>query len=192
MALQKRLLPLGQRGPVRRPARERPPHREQRGLGLDPAQDHPQVVEVHLGLGRRRMGLRHAALLGRLTDLGSDLRSTFAHVVAHRRIRQIGSSTLVDQPRENAAGSVPLLLRSVQIAAQHVVNRPLERLQPRRGPGRRLPRRRDRARQRLPHPAPVHVILLGQLANRALLNPRVASDRGKQLHPRPHHLRPPP
>jgi hypothetical protein len=32
----------------------------------------------------------------------------------------------------------------------------------------------------------VHVIPLRQLADRALLDPRVASDRGEQLHPRPH------
>ena len=79
-----------------------------------------------------------------------------------------------------------LLLRRVQITAQHLVDRHLERLQPRRGPHRYLAWRRDRTRQRLPHHAPVHPVLGRKLPNRQPLDPRIASDRGEQLHPRSH------
>jgi len=186
VAFQERLLPLRQRRAVRRAAGERQPHREQRGLGLDPAHDHPQIVEVDLGLRRRRMGLRHEALLQRLAGLRGNLGATFAHMVTHRRVRQIPRAVLVDQASKYPPRGVPLLLRGVQIAAQHLVDEAFERLQPRRAPLRRPPRRRDRTRQRLPHRAPMHVMPVGQLADRALLDPRVASDRGEQLHPRPH------
>jgi hypothetical protein len=37
----------------------------------------------------------------------------------------------------------------------------------------------------------VHMMLHRQLPDRQPIDPRVASDRGEQLHPRPHHLRPP-
>src|SRR5215211_28235 len=79
-----------------------------------------------------------------------------------------------------------LLLRRVQITARHLVDRRLERLQPRRGPHRYLAWRRDRTRHRLPHRAPVHPVLGRKLPNRQPLDPRIASDRGEQLHPRSH------
>ena len=176
---------------MRGPTGEGQPHREECGLGLDPTQDHPQIMEVHLGHGRRWMGLRHVAHFGRLAVLGGDLRSAFAHVVAHRRVGQIRCVVLVHQPRQDPPRGMTLLLRRIQVTAQPVIDRGLERLQPPRHPGRRLARRRDRARQRLPHRAPVHVISVSQLADRALLDPRVAPDRGEQLHPRPHHLQAP-
>jgi len=143
-------------------------------------------MEVHLGFGRRQMGLRHKALLQRPTGLGGDLRAALTDVIAHRRVRQLARVVLVDQPRKNAPGGVALLLRRVQITAQHRVDRGLEWLQPRRRPGRRLALRRDRARQRLPHRPPVHVIPVRQLADRALLDPRIPSDRSEQPHPRSH------
>lgn len=191
MALQERLLSLGQRRSMRGPAGERQPHREQRGLGLDPAQNHPQVVEVHFAFGRRSVGLRHVALLGWFARLGGDLRSAFAHVVTHRGIRQIRRAVLIDQSRQNPASRVSLLPRRIQVAAQHLIDQALERRQPRRGPPRRLARRRDRVRQRLPHRAPMHPILGSQLTDRQPVNPRVASDRGEQIHLRPHPPTPP-
>jgi hypothetical protein len=186
VAFQKRLLSLGQRRAVRGPAREREPHREQRGLGLDATQDHPQVVEVHLGLGRRQMRLRHAALLQRPARLGGNLRAALGDVVPHPRVRQILRAVLVHQPGQNPPSRMTLLLRRVQITAQHLVDRRLERLQPRRGPHRYLAWQRDRTRQRLPHRAPVHPVLGRKLPNRQPVDPRIASDRGEQLHPRSH------
>jgi hypothetical protein len=66
-------------------------------------------VEVDLAFGRLRMGLRHVAVLGRPAGLGGDLRSALAHVVAHRRVRQIARAVLVHQPRQDAPGGVALL-----------------------------------------------------------------------------------
>jgi len=147
-------------------------------------------MEVHLGFGRRQMGLRHKALLQRPARLGGDLRAALTDVIAHRRVRQLARAVLVTQPRKDAPGRVALLLRRVQITAQHRVDRRLERLQPRRGARRCLALRRNRARQRLPHRAPVHVIPVRQLAYRALLDPRIPSDRSEQPHPRPQPLDP--
>ena len=190
MAFQERLLPLRQRRPVRSPARKRQPHREQRGLRLHPAQDHPQVVEVHLGLGRGQMRLRHVPGLQRLARLGRDLRAAPGDIVADGGVRQILRATLIHQPGQHPAGGMTLLLRRGQITAQHLLDRRLERRQPRRCPRRCLARRRDGARQRLPHRAPVHVIPVRQLPDRAALHPRITPDRGEQPHPRPQSLGP--
>jgi hypothetical protein len=46
--IQQRLLSLRQRRAVRRPTGEGQTHREQRHLGLDPTEHHPQVMKVHL------------------------------------------------------------------------------------------------------------------------------------------------
>ena len=189
VALQERLLPEGCRGPVHRLARGRHPQREQRSLGLHPAQDHPQVGEVDLGLRARFMGLRHERLRRRPAGLGPDLRPPLRHVVAHRRVRHL-RVVLIDQPGQHPTGGVPLLPRRVQILGQHRVDRRLERLQLRRHPHRRLPRRRDRAAQRLPHRAPVHVMLVRQLADRQPLDPGVMPDRSEQLHPGLHPFGP--
>ena len=185
VGFQERLLALRQRRPVRGPARIRQPHREQRGLGLHPGQDHPQVVEVHLGLGRRRMRLRHAPRLQRPARLSSDLRPPPGHVVAHRRVGQILPALLVYQPGQHPPGGMPLLLRRVQVRPQHAVDRRRKRRQPRRHPGRCLARRRHRAGQCLPHRPPVHVIPVGQLPDRAILDPRITPDLCEQLHLRP-------
>ena len=78
VSFQERLLSLGERREVRGPGGEGQPHREQRGLRLHSTQDHPQVVEVHLAFGRRRMGLRHETRLQRLARLGGNLRAPLA------------------------------------------------------------------------------------------------------------------
>jgi len=104
---------------MRRPVSKGQPHREQRRLGLHPAQHHPQIVEIHLSFGRRRIGLRHAAALQRLARLGEDLRTTLSDVVAHRRIRDRRDSVLVHQPSKDAPRGMPLLARLIQTAAEH-------------------------------------------------------------------------
>jgi len=55
-------------------------------------------MKVDLGLGRRRMGLRHVSQLQRLARLGEDLRAALADMIAHRRIRQSLRAMLIDQP----------------------------------------------------------------------------------------------
>src|SRR5680860_1846538 len=77
------------------------PHREQRGLRLHPTQQHPQVVEIDLGLGRRPMSLRHAARLQPPPGLSQNLRTTLRDVVTHRRIRDLADPVLVHQPSQH-------------------------------------------------------------------------------------------
>jgi hypothetical protein len=186
VALQERLLPLRQRGPVRGPPRIRQPHREQGGLRLHPAQEHPQIVEIHLALGPRLIRLRHAPRLQRPPRPGEDLRAAPGHIVPHRRIRDRCDPVLVHQPRQDPPGGMPLLLRRVQILPQHRVDQRLHRIQRRRREHPRLPRRRHRARQRLPHRPPVHPVPVCQLPDRQPLPAMITPDRLEQLHPRSH------
>ena len=113
VGLQERFLALRQRRPVDSPARVRQPHREQRRLDLDPGQDHPQVMEVHLGLRRRRVGLRHETRLQKLPRLDSDLRTAFRHVVTHRRVRQIRRPVFIYQPGQHPPGGIAAIARHV-------------------------------------------------------------------------------
>ena len=62
-------------------------------------------------------------------------------MIAHRRIRQPRRTVLVDEPGQDAPRGIALLFGSIQIAAQHGVDRGLERLQPWRYPLRDLPPR---------------------------------------------------
>ncbi|WP_369741582.1 nitroreductase family protein [Mycobacterium servetii] len=52
-----------------------------------------------------------------------------------------------------------------------------------------LTRRREGRSQRLAHRTPMHLMPLGQLADRQLLDPPVTPDLFEQFHPRPHHSR---
>jgi hypothetical protein len=139
---------------------------------------------VHLRLRCRRVGLRHESRFQRFSCFGGNLRPALRYVVAHRRVRQVISAELVDQPGQHPPGGMPLLLRRVQVRAQHAVDRRLKRRQLRGAADRCLARRRHRAGQRLSHRPAVHVIPIRQLPDRALFDPRVASDLGEQLHPR--------
>src|SRR6476619_1688142 len=143
-------------------------------------------MKVHLRLGRRRMGLRHVSQLKGPARLGEDLRAALADMVTHRRIRQAHRVVLIDQPGQDPPRRMALLLGRIQVTAQHGVDRGLERLQPRRDPLRGLARRRNRRFQRLTHGAPVHTVLVGQPPNRQPVDPMIAANRRKLLHPRPH------
>ena len=107
-------------------------------------------------------------------------------MITHRGIRQARRAVLIDQPGQNPSRCVSLLLRGVQIRTQHVVNRGLERLQPRRHPQRRLPRRRHRRLQRLAHRTAMHTMLVCQRPDRQPLDPMIPADRRELLHLRPH------
>jgi hypothetical protein len=177
---------------MRRTRRIRQPHGEQRRFRLHPAQHHPQIVKVDLGLGGRRMGLRHVSQLQRPARIGQDLRATLADIITHRRIRQPHRVMLIHQPRQNPSRRVPLLARRIQVTAQHGIDRRLERRQPRRHPHSNLPRRRHGRLQRLAHRAPMHTVLIGQRPNRQSIDPVITPNRRELLHPRPHpppHLR---
>jgi hypothetical protein len=115
MAFQKGLLTLGWECPVHRLARRGQPEREQLGLGLHPAQDHPQVGEVDLALGAKLMVLRHKRLHHRPARLGPDLRPAPGHIVPDRRIRQTVRTVVIDQPGQHPASRVTPLARRVQI-----------------------------------------------------------------------------
>jgi hypothetical protein len=56
---------------------------------------------------------------------------------------------------------MPLLARRSEVRAQHLVEVFLDRTQPGRFSYRRFSLRRNRARYRLPHHPPVHIMLLG-------------------------------
>jgi hypothetical protein len=140
-------------------------------------------MKVDLRLGRRRMCLRHISQLQRPAQLSEDLRAALADMITHRRIRQSHRAMFIDQPRQKAPGCMALLFGRIQITAQHAVDRRLERLQPWRDPLRGLPRLRDRRLQRLTHGAPVHTVFVGQRPNRQPVDPVVAANRRKLLHP---------
>lgn len=169
-----------------RPPRERQPHCEQRGLGLHPGQHHPQIMEVDLGFSAGPIRLRHEPRLQRPARFRGDLRAPLADMITHRRIRQPGRIVFIDQTRQNPSGGVTLLLRGVQIRAQHLINSGLERLKPRCHPRRNFACRRHRRGQRLTHRAPVHPMLIGQRPDRQPLKPMIPADRRELLHLRPH------
>ncbi len=124
-----------------------------------PSKNHPQVVEVDFALSGRLVGLRDIPQLQRPARFSQNLRAPLAQMITHRRVRQRLRAMLIDQPGQDPPRGVALLLRGVQIAAQHLISRRLERLQPRRCPRRRLARRRHRRLERLAHRAPMHPVL---------------------------------
>ena len=85
-------------------------------------------MEVDLGLGAGLIGLGHAPQLQGPAGLGQDLRAALADVITHRRIRQPLCPILIDQPGQHPPRGMALLLRGIQIAAQHLINRGRVRL----------------------------------------------------------------
>ena len=186
MTLQERLLRLGDESTMHRLPRIGQPHREQERLGLHPPQDHPQIGEVDLGLTAGFMGLRHTAFCHTPTGLSGDLRAPFRDIVPDRRVRNTLCCLLIHQPGQHPPGGMPLLPRRVQIRFQPLIDDRFVFLQPAGHPHRRLPCRRQRRRQRLPHRPAVHMMPIRQLPDRQALHPRIPADRSEQLHPRLH------
>ena len=166
MTLQERLLRLGDEGTVHRLPRIGQPHREQERLGLHPPQDHPQIGEIDLGLTAGFMGLRHIAFCHTPTGLSGDLRAPFRDIVPDRRVRNTLCCLLIHQPGQHPPGGMPLLPRRVQIRFQPLIDDRFVFLQPAGHPHRRLPGRRQRRRQRLPHRPAVHMMPIRQLPDR--------------------------
>ena len=190
MAFQERLLPLSRVGPVHRLARERQSQREQETLGADPGQIDPQVREVDLRLGPGLMGLRHERFLHSLPGRGQDLWPLLRDVIPDRRVGQVSQLVVIDQPRQDPAGRMPLLTRRRQVLGQHRVDQALRRIQFRSRPRRGPPLRRDRVAQGLPDRPAVHPMPVSQRPDGQLLQPLITTYRLEQLHPRPRHFRP--
>jgi hypothetical protein len=90
---------------------------------------------------------------------------------------------LGDQPLPDPPRGVPLLARHGLIGQQPPVNHLHIGIDRRPGPRRiRLPRRRHRRTQRLPHRPPVYVMPAGQLPDRVTLGPAVFPDLLEQFH----------
>jgi len=172
---------------MKRPPRARQPHHEHPQLDQRAGDHRMELPEVDLRLGTGQVRLRDRDL-----DLvQAQLGATAGDIPRHRHLRQRGAM-LGDQPLPHPPGSMPLLPRHALVRHQPPVDdlriRANRRARPRRI---NLPRRRHRARQRLAHRPPVHVMLCSQLPYRQPASPLVPPDLLKQLHPRPRHPRPP-
>lgn len=130
------------------------------------------------------MSLQDERLLPGTTGLGRDLRPPASDVIAYRRMRQVTCVVLRDQLRQDPPHRVPLHTWCTQIGAQHRIDRRLERLQPRRGPFRRLARRRRSGRvDRRVHSAPMNPVPLCESTNRDA-SPMIVANCLEQLHER--------
>ena len=181
VTFQKRLLTLGQKRAVRRASRIRPPHGEQRGLGLHAAQDHPQVMKVGLRLGRPGDGFAAQTPPPATTRLSQDLRAALPDMIAHRDTTG-RSRRLVDQPRPKsfAPCAVASSGHPHPIAASRRSRSCTAPAAARFAAG-------SSAAAGPPIPTPgapcaVHAVPVGQRPNRQPLNPMIAADRRELLH----------
>jgi hypothetical protein len=182
--LQERLLalPLERQDEAR--ARVAGPHQKQPDLEPLPGDLDHSLAPIDLRLDPRLVHLRHEHLVDRVAQLAPPP----AHVLAHRRLRDIGAM-LRDEPLPDPLRRVPLLARCLPISPKPLVDqRPIQAQLRRRPPLRPLPRRRQRSRQRLPHRAPMHPVPTRQLADRQALPLTIPTDLLEQLHPRSHPL----
>jgi hypothetical protein len=183
MPFQEGPLGLGGERDVERPAGVRQPHHEHPQLEQRPGHGGIGLAEVDLGLRVRRMRLRHRDL----DPVQAELDPAARDIPGHRHLRQRGI-VLGDQPLPDPPRRVPLLARHLPIRQQPSVDHLHVGVDRRPRPrGIRLACRRDRAGQRLTHRAAMHVMPVGQLSDRQLLDPPVSSDLLEQLHPRPCH-----
>lgn len=191
VSLEEGLLALGGIDPVHRPAGVGEAVGEHVAAGLHPGQDHVDLPEVDLGLRAGCMLLGHHHLGRLVTRSREDLGPAYAHVVPHRRIRQLGRAVLLDQPGMDPASGMPLLARSLQIRGEHRVDRGLERPQAWSRTHRSLPWRWLRARQRLAHRAATNVMPSSKCTDRQSLDPVIPPYLGEQFHTHPHPRGPP-
>lgn len=127
---QKRFLAAGSRDAVHRLARVGQPQREHEALGALAGQIDPRLAEVNLSIHTRLVVPDHEPRRGRRSGRLRYLLTTPTHVVPYRRIGDVGSELLL-KTRHDPLDCVPLLRRRVQIFQQPLVDRLLERLQPR-------------------------------------------------------------
>ncbi len=161
--------------------------REQEALRQLAGEHHVDVAEVHLRLRPRQMRLQNERVFHLDTGISGDLGSPARDVVPDRGVGDVLSPVLVDQPRQDPAGGVPLLTRRRNVGQQHRVDVHLQRVQLRRLADWRLPLRRHRIGQRLAHRRPADPVPACQLADRQLLALRVPPDLLELRHPRPRH-----
>lgn len=118
-----------------------------------------------------------------------DFRPARAHVVAHRRIPDLGA-VLVHEPVPDPGRGLALLARGADVLPQHLVDQLPDRLRLRRRLLTGFALRRLSIFQRLPHRAPVHPVLARQLPDREPLDPRITANLREQLQPDRPHPRP--
>ena len=186
MPLQERLLRLGGKHPMHRPARKAQPHREQVTLRPAGRQIDEQLREIDLTLRGGQVGLGHEDLRHRAAGLRPDLPPPLRDIRPQRRIRQPGGLVLLDQPVQHPHRGMPLLPWCRQIRPQHRIDRIHERidlagLPP--PPGRFRWHRRG---QRLPHRSAVHPMAFGQRPHRQTLHPGIPPDLLEQHDLGPH------
>jgi hypothetical protein len=153
VAVEEHLLGLVQVDAVEAPAGGRQAHDEHPALGEQPVQVEADAAEVDLRLLAEGVVLGHSHLPQNhglaLADLGD--------VTPHGRLADVGA-VFLDQALPDAPSGVALLLGRVPVGLQPAVDRRLPGVEHRRHSWRaRLPRRRDRRRQRLAHRAPVRL-----------------------------------
>ena len=139
-----------------------------------------ELAEVDLGLRARLMGLRHRSPTAVQARARPAARRT---IRAHRRLRHPApcSSTSRCQTRRAVCRCLRGASRSATSQPRTVASHGPSAG---RDPRRRLPRRRHRVGQRLPHRPPVHPMPRSQLPDRQPLVPAVTSDTFELLHSR--------
>jgi len=177
--LEERLLGLDQRRLAERRPGERRAHEEQMHLRAHPRQVDLRLAPVDLGPGARRVSLGDEDL----ADRPAHRPLARAHVLAHRRLRDVGA-VLIDQPPPDPPRGMALLARRLPVGLKPRVDQRPPRTQLRRRPPPRHPARwRQRRRQRRPDRAAMHTVARRQRADRQPLPVAVAPDLLEQLHP---------
>jgi hypothetical protein len=96
----------------------RQPHAKHVELDHPPGDGGGELAKINLGLGRRRMSLRHH----HLTPIGTDFGSQPRHQIPHRRLPDPGIF-LLHQPLPDPPCGMPLLPRRRQIIHQPPPNK---------------------------------------------------------------------
>ena len=118
MPIQERFLGLVGISEMARLPRVRQPHTKHVQLHDRPRDRGGELAKINLGLGRRRMGLRHHHLAAISANLGPQPR----HQIPHRRLPNPGAF-LLGQPLPNPPRGMPLLPRRRLILHQPAPNK---------------------------------------------------------------------
>ena len=110
VSLEERLLTLRRVDPVNRFPRVGKPEREHVALRLHAGEHHPNLPEIDLRFGARRMLLRDENLQIS-PDLRVNLGASAPDIIADSRVRQLDCTMLLSKPSQDAPGRVTLLSR---------------------------------------------------------------------------------
>lgn len=179
VTLEERLLRLRAERDVERTARVRQPHHEHPALHPRAADGGVELTEVDLTLGAGQVGLRDRDL----AMVQAELDPAPRHVARHRHLRHL-RAVLSDQPLPDPPGGMALLARRVTVSQQPAVDHRGPRVDRRTlSRGITLSRGRLSRLQCLSHRPPVHLVPLGQLADRQLILTSIPPDLLEQFHP---------